>query len=458
MSIQYLANNDTICAPATAPGVAAIAVIRVSGPEAWSIFNKIYSQKSLQNQKGYTVHFGKIASVSNPADTIDEVLFSLFKSPKSYTGEDIVEISCHGSTHIQQKILEALVEAGCRLAMPGEFTFRAFVNGKLDLSQAEAVSDLIISQNDMARKIALNQMRGGYSEMLEKLRQELIDFAALIELELDFGEEDVEFANREKLIGLIDLICAEIKTLTSSFKWGNVIKTGIPTAIVGKPNAGKSTLLNALLNEEKAIVSHIPGTTRDVIEDILTLDGLSFRLMDTAGLRLSDNEIEQEGIERSKQKAKQAQLVLYVYDASEESDASVTNSIKELELSEDIHIIKIANKSDLNGYIKTDTTSIYISAKNKQGIEDLIQQMTQQFALGKEQENTFVITNVRHVESLDKAYESLVAAKEGLEQKISGDLVAFELRGAINYIGEITGTIVNDDLLDSIFTRFCIGK
>lgn len=460
MSLQYLVNNDTICAPATAQGVAAIAVIRVSGFDAIAITDMVFRRnnlKSLNEEHGYTIHFGKIYA-PNSDELIDEVLVSLFKAPKSYTGENIVEISCHGSNHIQQRILEVLVIAGCRLAQPGEFTFRAFMNRKLDLSQAEAVSDLIMSQTSMARKTALSQMRGGYSELLEKLRQQLIDFAALIELELDFGEEDVEFANRDQLIQLINYICTEIDELSASFQLGNVIKNGIPTAIVGKPNAGKSTLLNALLKEERAIVSHIPGTTRDIVEDLLILEGLSFRLMDTAGLRIGEDEIEKEGILRTKQKAKLAHLILYVYDASEQSIKQVQESIAELQLSNETKVIVVANKSDIISSILPHKNSIYISAKNKTGIKELISQMTNLFHIGSEKESIYIITNSRHYDALQKARKSLKLALEGLENKISGELVAFELRGAIDQIGEITGVIVNDDLLSSIFTRFCIGK
>ncbi|MBI3235552.1 MAG: tRNA uridine-5-carboxymethylaminomethyl(34) synthesis GTPase MnmE, partial [Bacteroidetes bacterium] len=400
MILKYVANKDTICAPATAAGVSAIAVIRISGPQSWQITDKLFhrdKQKSLLNEKGYTIHFGKLYFAEPSEEWIDEVLVSLFKGPKSYTGEDTVEISCHGSIHIQQKLIEAFISAGCRLAKPGEFTYRAFINQKLDLSQAEAVSDLIYSQTEMARKMALNQMRGGYSELLQKMRQELVDFAALIELELDFGEEDVEFANRDKLIALIDYIHTEIDKLVDSFQLGNALKNGIPTAIVGKPNAGKSTLLNALLNEEKAIVSHIPGTTRDVVEDILTIDGVSFRLMDTAGLRVSDNEIEQEGIERSKQKAKTAQLVLYVYDTLEETPEQVSQSVALLDLPKDTLVIKIANKIDLNLQETTDPNTIYISAKNKIGLDELLHRIKQNIGIGAEQESVYIISNARHV-------------------------------------------------------------
>lgn len=452
----YFLNQDTICAPATADGPGAIAVIRVSGPEALRHTGLLMQRPSLADQTGYTIVFGKLYHPKT-GEFIDEVLVSVFRAPKSYTGEDVAEISCHGSRHIQHKILEALTEAGCRLALPGEFTFRAFTHGKLDLSQAEAVSDLIAGENDLARKTALAQMRGGYSKMLSDLRQELIDFAALIELELDFSEEDVEFADRDRLKNLIHQIDGTVNRLAGSFGLGNALRNGIPTAIIGKPNAGKSTLLNALLKEDKAIVSHIPGTTRDVVEDVLRVGGYEFRLMDTAGLRQSDDVIEREGIHRSRERAKEARLVIYVFDASE-APATVEQEIISLDLSPETHIIKIANKTDIYMPETRDKAIIYISAKSGEGVDTLLEEMVSIFEKNPYAGQEYIVTNARHYEALRKTSRALQAALSGIESGLSGELVAFELRGAIQHLGEITGQIYNDDLLDSIFTRFCIGK
>lgn len=454
--VLYFLNQDTICAPATADGAGAIAVIRVSGPQALASVAQLMQRPGLNEQPGYTIVFGKIYHPET-GEFLDEVLASVFRNPKSYTGENVVEISCHGSRHIQHLILEALTATGCRLALPGEFTFRAYTNGKLDLSQAEAVSDLIAGENDLARKTALAQMRGGYSKMLKDLRQELIDFAALIELELDFSEEDVEFADRTRLKNLIHNLDATVKKLAGSFALGNAIRNGIPTAIIGKPNAGKSTLLNALIREEKAIVSDIPGTTRDVVEDILKIGGFEFRLMDTAGIRKSDDVVEQEGIQRGKDKARGARLVIYVFDASE-SIAAVKAEIAQLDLAPETYILLVANKTDLYTPAPHETEVIYISAKSGMGVEALMKAMTDLFEKNPYAGQEYIVTNARHYEALHKTSAALKAALEGLETGISGELVAFELRGAIQHLGEITGQIQTDDLLDSIFTRFCIGK
>jgi tRNA modification GTPase len=454
--VLYFLNQDTICAPATADGPGAIALIRISGPDALRITGILMQKPKMETQAGYTIVFGKIFHPIT-GEFIDEVLVSVFRAPKSYTGEEVTEISCHGSRHIQHKVLEALTEAGCRLALPGEFTFRAFTNGKLDLSQAEAVSDLIAGENDLARKTALAQMRGGYSKMLSDLRQELIDFAALIELELDFSEEDVAFADRDKLKVLITQIDGSVTNLAGSFGLGNVLRNGIPTAIIGKPNAGKSTLLNALLREEKAIVSPIPGTTRDVVEDVLRIGGYEFRLMDTAGLRQSEDIIEQEGISRSRERAQGAKLVIYIFDASE-TVAEIEREIEALELRPETYIIKIANKTDLYRPEITMADVLYISAKSGIGIEALLETMTSIFENDPFAGQEYIVTNARHYEALRRTSQSLRAALQGLEAGISGELVAFELRSAIRHLGEITGQIYTDDLLDSIFTRFCIGK
>lgn len=449
---------NTIIALSTAPGVGAISVIRLSGDDAFEIIDKIFLSKKLSEQKSHTAHFGKIVFENKE---IDEVVATIFKGPYSYTKENVIEISCHGSPYIVQQIMEALLANGASLAKAGEFTMRAFLNGRMDLSQAEAVADLIASESAATHRMAMQQMRGGVSSELKVLRQELIDYAALIELELDFGEEDVEFANREKLISLIDRINEKIKSLAQSFQKGNAMKNGIPTAIVGKPNAGKSTLLNALLNDEKAIVSPIAGTTRDVVEDKISINGILFRLMDTAGLRESTDTIEQEGVLRSKAKAQQARLVLYVFDISEESIGDVSNSINELALQDDVQIICVANKVDINNIDITTRNGLEIiklSAKNKSGLKELENAMTHNYLLSTVNDSDVTVSNIRHYDALNRAIESLNRAKENLQKEVSGELVAFELRDALQSLGEITGEVSNEEVLGSIFSKFCIGK
>lgn len=447
--------EETIIALSTAPGVGAIAVIRLSGVGAFAITEKIFTGKKLSEQPSHTAHFGKIIFKDQE---VDEVVATIFKAPHSYTKENVVEISCHGSPFIVQQIMIALLHHGAVLAKAGEFTMRAFLNGRMDLSQAEAVADLIASESSASHRMALQQMRGGFSNELKFLRQELIDFTALIELELDFGEEDVEFANREKLIALIDTIIEKIISLSQSFSRGNAMKNGIPTAIIGKPNAGKSTLLNALLNEEKAIVSPIAGTTRDVVEDKLVIDGIVFRLMDTAGIRHSNDAIEIEGVARSKSKAQQARLILYIFDLNVESIEEAKKSISDLELQTDVQQIMIANKIDLFHKSISDKNIIQLSAKNKTGLNELTTAMTKNYLSILSNDSDVTVTNIRHFHSLQRAAAALTIAKENLLQKVSGELVAFELRAALAALGEITGEINNEEILGSIFSKFCIGK
>jgi len=457
--------NNTICALATGGGTSALAVIRVSGPDAFLITDKIFvakKNKKLVNQKGYTLHFGNIVWKD---EIIDEVLVSVFKQPNSYTGENLVEISCHGSIFIQQSILSALHAFGAFAAKAGEFTLRAFLNGKMDLSQAEAVADIIASENKAAHTLAFQQLRGGYSDEIKKLRAELMTFAALIELELDFSTEDVEFADRTQLENLIQQLINNIKVLRNGFILGNVIKSGIPVAIVGKPNAGKSTLLNALLKEEKAIVSSIAGTTRDAIEDVLVIEGTAFRFIDTAGLRDTQDEVEKIGIERSYLKMQQASIILYLFDANEMNLNELNEEINTIKLStqKELFIIRVANKIDvtesnkLNNYWGIENL-IAISAKNSLGIEALKKAFTQWIISEKIKSSDMLVSNARHAHSLEKAELSLQTVIEGLQNQIPSDLLATDIRAAIEALSEITGEVTNDELLGIIFGKFCIGK
>ncbi len=449
--------NDTICALATAPAVSAIGVIRVSGAQAISLVNTIFKGKDLTQQATHTIHFGKIV---NGNQVIDEVLASLFIAPKSYTGENTVELSCHGSPYIQQQILQLLVQQGCRVAQPGEFTLRAFLNKKLDLSQAEAVADLIASDSDESHKMAMNQMRGGFSAQINQMRERLINFASLIELELDFAEEDVEFAKRTELIQLVADILTLINSLTESFKYGNAIKNGIPTVIAGKPNAGKSTLLNALINEERAIVSDIAGTTRDTIEEAFVLDGITFRLIDTAGIREhAADVIEEKGIERTFEKIQKASIVIYVFDASNTTADELENELKTFADLNAI-IIPVANKTDLAAQqiqLSAALSIIQLSAKTLAGVQTLKQRLIEAVRTD-EVKNDVIITNLRHFEALKQAADSLTQVLNGIEMGISGDLIAFDIRRALFHLGEITGEVTTDDLLANIFSKFCIGK
>ncbi len=453
-----LKSNDTIVALATAQGVSAIAVIRLSGKEAIAITQKVFVGKNLAGVPGHTVHFG---TIQHQRKLIDEVLVTVFTEPHSFTRENSVELSCHGSPVIVKEIIKALLANGARLAEPGEFTKRAFFNGRFDLAQAEAVADLIHAETDNARQAAFNQMRGGFSKEINNLREELIHFASLIELELDFGEEDVEFAKRNDLRELILKIQSYLNNLITSFDQGRVIKNGIPTVIAGKPNAGKSTLLNALLNEEKAIVSDIPGTTRDVIEDEITLGGITFRFMDTAGLRDTSDTIEAIGVSRTRESMKKASLILYLWDLSQTSLAEIQQ--EEIQLVElGIPYLKIGNKKDkapaaLLEQLK-DQSFILISAATKENLEQLKESVLTTVGVKEVKQGDVLVTNLRHYQKLAETRDALNRVLEGLDSGITGDFLAMDIRQALHYLGEITGQITTDDLLDNIFSKFCIGK
>ena len=472
--------TETICAIATPPGQGAIAVIRLSGPDALRICDEVFlpKKKGLRIAKAatHTIHFGTIL---NGDEILDEALVSVFRKPHSYTGENSVEISCHGSSFIQQKIVELLINKGARQAKPGEFTLRAFLNGKFDLSQAEAVADLIAASSRSAHDLALQQMRGGFSQKIGELRASLLNFASLIELELDFSQEDVEFADRTALVNLLNEIKSEIEHLVSSFSYGNVLKTGIPVAIIGKPNVGKSTLLNAILNEERAIVSEVPGTTRDTIEDTIVIHNYAFRFIDTAGLRHSTDQIEAEGVERTYEKIRQAAVVLYVFDVTAEDGMETDFSLSSftprppfppLQLergtggeAHDKKFILIANKSDLLEetpvHLKEllENDCIFISAKRKENINLILERLVE--VVGKmEVQDTAVVSNLRHYEALTAALQSVEAVLQGMSAGLSGDLISVDLRTALYHLGEITGQITTDEILGNIFGKFCIGK
>jgi tRNA modification GTPase len=462
-------DQSTICAISTPHGSGGIAVIRLSGKESINIAEKVYSSpvrdKKLSEQKANTLHFGTLKSGE---ETIDEVVIGIFKSPHSFTGEDIVEISCHGSVYIQQQILQLLITNGARIARPGEFTQRAFLNGKMDLSQAEAVADLIASENAAAHKLAITQMRGGYSREINQLRAELLRFAALIELELDFSEEDVEFADRSSLITLSTQIANLLKKLTDSFRLGNVIKNGIPVAIIGETNVGKSTLLNALLNEDKAIVSDIHGTTRDVIEDVVNIDGTLFRFSDTAGLRDTSDIIESMGIERSYLQLEKAEVVLLVTDIGRPVAPILERIVKIRKKIAGQHLIIIANKVDLSTESAQQQLSqfplhpneklVFIAAKNRSNLGQLIQIMKETIDLNSIGTGDIIVSNARHYEALTLAYNAIKLVIEGLKTGISGDFLAQDIRECLHYLGEITGEITTDEVLGHIFKHFCIGK
>ena len=448
--------NDTICAISTAPGVGGIAVIRISGPKAFDYADAIFSA-DVASQKGMTVKFGMIKEEDR---IIDEVLLSKFISPHTFTGEDVIEISCHGSLYIQEEILRILIQNGCRLAGHGEFTKRAFLNGKMDLSQAEAVADLIASESQAEHSLALSQMKGGFSKDISVLRQKLLDFSSLIELELDFSEEDVEFADRDALNRLVMEIQNKVAVLIDSFRLGNVIKTGIPVAIIGPPNSGKSTLLNALLNEERAIVSEIAGTTRDLIEDRISIDGVLFRFIDTAGLRSTEDLIESQGIERALERARTARLILFIYDASDEVTEQSKRMIEEIRAMNDDpeSLLIIANKNDKISRQDVPDTHVRISAKEGSGLDVLRSRIVDSVRLERIKSGNHVVTNLRHFTLLTHVSESIDQVKKGLDSKLSSDLLALEIRRSLHHLGELTGEISTEDILGNIFSRFCIGK
>jgi tRNA modification GTPase len=452
--------DDTIVALATPQGIGAIGIIRLSGNDAITICNALFKGKDLEKEASHTLHLGKI---TDDEEIIDEALVSLFKAPHSYTGENVVEISCHGSPYILQRVIETVIAKGARSAQAGEFTLRAFLNKKLDLSQAEAVADLIASDSNASHNLAMQQMRGGFARIIGDLRTELINFAALIELELDFSEEDVEFANREHLIALIDKLQHIIVPLIASFQLGNVIKNGVSTVIAGRPNAGKSTLLNALLQEDRAIVSEIAGTTRDTIEEALVINGIVFRLIDTAGIREATNTIEHLGITRTFEKIKQSSIIIYVFDCTQMDEEEVQKDIEQLHAGE-IPVVLLANKIDLlTPKTKHDYPHLqvhYIAAKENKNIA-LIKKTLHDIILNNKSAgaNNTIISNMRHFDALTKANISLDAVKLGIENNISGELIALDLKQALNALGTITGDIdVDRDILGTIFGKFCIGK
>ena len=464
----FTKDQDTICAVSTAPGVGGIAIIRVSGSRAIAICSEIFvpsGKRTLADMPSHTLCYG---SIKDGKDPVDDVVVSVFRAPYSFTGEDTVEISCHGSSYIQQQILQILIRKGCRSAYAGEFTQRAFLNGKMDLSQAEAVADLIASTSAASHRLALNQMRGGFSKELKRLRDEMLTFTSLIELELDFGEEDVEFADRSRLHELADCIEGILRKLADSFRVGNAIKSGIPVAIIGETNAGKSTLLNLLLREDRAIVSDIHGTTRDVIEDTMVIDGVTFRFIDTAGIRETTDAIESLGIERTFQKMEQASIILWVVDAT--SSDALTEALSRVILPKAEHkeVVLLLNKSDKltaealeakKAFAATLTPCcIAISAKDGANISELENILVELSGIRNLRENDVIVTNVRHYEALVNAHAAMLRVQQGLADCISGDFLSQDIREAIHYIGEIVGEITTDEVLGTIFSKFCIGK
>ena len=455
-------NQETIVALATPNGLGAISVIRISGLNAISVTEKLFKpkgNKKLSNQKSHTVHLGHL--IRNGHE-LDEVLVTLFKGPHSYTGENTIEISCHGSTYIQQEIIDLFIENGIRVANPGEFTLRAFINGKMDLNQAEAVADLIASENEGSHKLAMEQMKNGFSNDLKKLRSELLHFSSMIELELDFSQEDVEFAERSEFKKLTIKIQSELEKLIDSFKSGNVLKNGISVAIAGKPNAGKSSLLNTLLNEDKAIVSDIPGTTRDSIEDSLVIDGINFRFTDTAGLRETKDVIESKGIEKTKEKINSARILIYLFDSNDTSFKEINSDLKSFKR-EDLSILLVRNKVDLkntNQILINELEKfeiIEISANNADSVNLLKKRLINEINILNPYTDT-VISNSRHYEALMNALKAIEEVNIGLKNDISGDLLSVDIRKSIEHLAEITGEITNDDVLGNIFANFCIGK
>ncbi len=460
-------NNDTICALATANGVGALGIIRVSGNDAIPVVQKSFPGKNLSKQKSHTIHYGYFMEGE---ETIDEVMLSIFLAPKSFTTENSVEIAFHGSPHIGKRILETLIKNGARIAKAGEFTLRAFMNGRIDLSQAEAIADVIASENEASRKVAISQLKGGITNEISLLRTDLLNFVSLIELELDFAEEDVEFADRTALTQLLNKIEVKLHSLIESFQYGNAIKNGTAVAIIGKPNAGKSTLLNALLKEERAIVSNIAGTTRDTIEEILHIKGHAFRLIDTAGLRETVDEIEAIGVKKAKEKVENANILVYLTDAGTEDFSEDIEMIKSL-LRDDLKLIICATKIDevvptqyekaedvFRKEIAHEFDFITISAVENQNIQDLKNELSSYVEQLKASENNVVITNQRHFEALQKSLNAVHKVNEAITFRISTELLAYELRNALEHLGEISGEVTNDEVLGNIFSKFCIGK
>lgn len=452
--------QDTIAALSTPPGMGAIAVIRVSGSAALQIVNAIFRGADLPKAPSHTLHFGTIRSGN---EKIDEVVVGIFKAPKSYTGEDIAEISCHGSPYVSQRILQLLIEAGARQAKAGEFTMRAFLHGKMDLTQAEAVADLIASETKASHQLAMQQMRGGFSETLKNLRSRLIEFGSLIELELDFSEEDLEFADRSHLAALAVEIQTVVDQLIQSFQLGNVIKMGINTVIAGRPNAGKSTLLNALLNEERALVSEIAGTTRDTIEEELNIHGINFRMIDTAGIRVSADVIEKMGVEKTMEKIKTSTLLIYLFDVNAMTPEEVKQDLDTLANKGD-KLLLVANKIDKPdaGYklslFNTIKPDCYISSLQHTNLDELKEMMYEKVIQDNSISDNVIVSNIRHLEALQKAKTALQEIIIAVEQKVSGEFTALHIRSALNFIGEITGEVTHEDMLDYIFSKFCIGK
>jgi tRNA modification GTPase len=459
--------SDTIVALSTPTGIGAIGVIRMSGEQSVEIINTLFKGKNLLQQASHTLHFGKIL---DGEQVLDEVVVSLFLAPHSYTKEHVVEISCHGSPYILQKVIEVLLKNGARAAKPGEFTLRAFINGRFDLSQAEAVADLIASDSESSHRSAITQMKGGFSDEIKKLRERLIHFASLIELELDFGEEDVTFADREDLQVIINELNSTIRHMTESFRVGNVIKNGVPVVLAGRPNAGKSTLLNALVNEERAIVSNIAGTTRDTIEVPINISGTTFRLIDTAGIREASDTIEAIGVKKTYEQIKNAAILLYIFDANDLSELQVLEDIYKLN-NNNLNIILVANKCDLckedalgklEFSINELTQNIYpifeISAEKKQNINELKEYLVEAIGINPYLKDDTLVTNIRHFEALTNCNHALDKVSAALRNRVTGDFLAQDIRYALHALSEITGDITTDDLLDNIFSKFCIGK
>ncbi|MFY1045498.1 tRNA uridine-5-carboxymethylaminomethyl(34) synthesis GTPase MnmE [Chryseobacterium sp. GP-SGM7] len=460
-------NNDTICALATANGIGALGIIRISGNEALPVVQKCFPSKKLEKQKSHTIHYGYFMDQD---EAIDEVMLSIFLAPRTFTTENSVEITFHGSPHIAKRILETLIKNGARMAKAGEFTLRAFINGRIDLSQAEAIADVIASENEASRKVAINQLKGGITNEISFLRTDLLNFVSLIELELDFAEEDVEFADRSALNQLLDKIELKLNSLIESFQYGNAIKNGTAVAIIGKPNAGKSTLLNALLKEERAIVSSIAGTTRDTIEEVLHIKGHAFRLIDTAGLRETIDEIEAIGVKKAKEKVENADILVYLADVATKDFSDDIEMIKSL-VRDGLKLIICATKIDeviptqyenveqiFRNEISQDFDFIKISAVENQNIQDLKNELSSYVEQLKTSENNVIITNQRHFEALQKSLQAIDKVKEAINFRISTELLAYELRNALEYLGEISGEVTNDEVLGNIFSKFCIGK